>query len=210
MAGINGRLLDANTVPGTALKTNAELLRTQFKQESGKRYMIPLTSFRVHDALQTNLPGTPATDDLGLVGGTFGSASPTLQTEDLDNESNNPTVNYARALFQLPPEYQAGQSVTIRVHAGMKTTISDTTATIDVECRESDLEEGVGDDLCTTAAQSINSLTLADKDFTIDASGLEPGDVLDIRLTTSVDCGSVGTAVIAIIGQVELLLDIRG
>jgi hypothetical protein len=46
-------------------------------------FPIPLTDFRVWDAMQTPLPGTPATDDLGLVGGTFGTATPTLRTQDL-------------------------------------------------------------------------------------------------------------------------------
>lgn len=210
MGNINGRLIDAGTLPGTALKDNAEILRTQLRQETLARFNIPLTSFRVHDNMAALLPTAGATDDLGIIEGTFGSASPTLQTEDLGGESGNPTLNRARCLVALPPEYSDGESVTLRIHAGMKTTVADDAATVDVEAYKSDFEEGIGSDLCATAAQSINSLTMADKDFTITSAGLSSGDVLDIRITTSVsDAGDAGV-MIAVIGNVELLCDIRG
>lgn len=209
-ADINGRALIAGTVPGSALKDNAEINRSQMRQETTAAYMVPLTSFRVWDNMAALLPTAGATDDLGLIEGTFGSASPTLQTEDLKAEGGNPTLNYARALFQLPPEYDAGETVILRIHAGMTTTVADDTATVDVVCYESDKETGIGSDICATAAQSINSTTFADKDFTITSTGLAPGDVLDFRIATSVSDAATGTAVIATIGQVEFILDIRG
>lgn len=209
MSRIPGKLIAANSVHANQLLDGAEILRTQIKQETAARYQIPITAWRVFDALHTNLPGAGATDDLGLIDGTHGTNSPTLQTEDLKAESGNPTLNKARCLIALPPEYDDGQTVTIRAHAGMKTTVSDGTATIDFSVYESDLEEGVGSDLVTTSATTINSTTLADKDFVVTASGLVSGDVLDILMTTTISDGSTGTAVIAIIGNVELLLDIR-
>ena len=42
-------------------------------------FHVPLVEFRVWDAMATLLPGTPAADDLGLVGGTYGSATPSLR-----------------------------------------------------------------------------------------------------------------------------------
>ncbi len=207
-ADINGRALIAGTVPGSALKTNAEVLRTQLKQESLARFQIPMTAWRVWDALHTNLPGTSATDDLALIGGTFGTASPTIQTSDL--KAAGATSRYARCLVQLPAEYDDGETVQIRAHAGMKTTVSDTTATIDFEVYESDLEEGIGADICATAATTINSTTLADIDFTITSSGLVAGDVLDIRMHVAINDGATGTAVIGMVGNVDLLCDIRG
>jgi hypothetical protein len=113
-------------------------------------------------------------------------------------------------LVQLPPEYDDGETVQIRVHGGMKTTVSDTTATVDVECYESDKERGISADLCTTSAQTINSLTFGDDDFTITATSLVSGDVLDIRITVAITDGATGTAVLGEIGSVELLCDIRG
>ncbi|MCI0361642.1 MAG: hypothetical protein L0211_24425, partial [Planctomycetaceae bacterium] len=58
-------------------------------------------------------------DDLILVGGTFGAASPSVRTRDLKAAAQ--TLR-ARCTFQLPPSYVAGATVTIRARAGMLTT----------------------------------------------------------------------------------------
>lgn len=201
------------TVPTGAISNgsvsaDAAISRSKLAQTVLASYMIPWTAFRVWNAYNTNLPGTPLTDDLGLVGGTFGTGSPSLQTEDL--KAAGATTSYARFSVQLPPEYDEGETVVLRLHAGMLTTVADTSATVDVEVYESDSEAGIGADICATSATSINSLTLADKDFTITATSLSPGDWLDVRLTVTVTDGATGTAVAAIIGSVELLCDIRG
>ena len=52
-----------------------------------------------------------------------------------------------------------------------------------------------------------NFLTLANKDFVITATSLTKGDVLDIRMKINVTDTSTGTAVIGMVGNVELLLD---
>lgn len=64
-------------------------------------FPIPLTDFRVWDAMATDLPSAGANDDLGLVGGTFGTATPSLRTQDCKTLTNS---NRARALIQLPWE----------------------------------------------------------------------------------------------------------
>ena len=181
--------------------------RADINQTTIAAFNIPLTSFRIHDAFNTNLPGTSSGNDLGLVGGTFGTASPVLQTADL--KAAGATSNYARALFQLPAEYDAGETIIIRVHTQMVTTVSDTTSTIDVECYKVDQAGGIGSDLCATAATTNNSLTDADIDFTITATGLAAGDVFDLRITSAVNDAATGTAVIAEIGNVDLRCDIR-
>src|SRR5574338_320399 len=66
-------------------------------------YSVPLTAFRVWDALQTNLPGTSATDDLGLITGTFGTDAVYIGTSDL--KAAGATSRYARVLIPLPPNY---------------------------------------------------------------------------------------------------------
>lgn len=182
--------------------------RSNMELETLAQYPIPWADWRVWDAFGTNLPATPLTDDLGLVGGTFGTDGPSIQTEDL--KAAGATTSYARAVVTLPPEYQAGRSVRIRLHAGMLTTVADTTATIDVEAYKLDEEAGIGSDLCATAAISINNLVLSDKDFTITASGLEPGDQLDVRIAVAVNDAATGTAVVAIVGAAHVLADIRG
>ena len=172
-------------------------------------YPIPLTDFRVWDAMQTVLPGTPATDDLGLVGGTFGTATPSLRSEDL--KTAGATNKRARVLVQLPWDYQAGQSVTLRFKAGMITTVADTTATLDCEAfkLQDDPDDAIGSDLVSTAATTMNSLTFANIDFVVTPTGLSPGDILDVRITCAVNDAAGATAVIAGVTSAKLLCDVR-
>lgn len=58
------------------------IARSSFLQEDLAVYAYNLTQLRVHDALQTDLPGTASSDDLALIGGTFGTGSPTIQAND--------------------------------------------------------------------------------------------------------------------------------
>lgn len=203
---VTGDLYVAGNITRTG--TGPSMARTDLTQENLARHPIPFVDWRVWDAMQTNLPGTGATDDLALVGGTFATASPTIQTGDL--KAAGATTRYARCTFDVPHEYVAGETITIRAHAGMKTTVADTSATIDFQVYLSDDEEGISADLCTTAAQSMNSLTDADLDFQITATSVAPGDTLDIRMAITVTDAATGTAVIGQVGKVEVLLDVRG
>ena len=159
--------------------------------------------------MQTPLPGTPATDDLGLVGGTFGVATPSVRSEDL--KTAGATNKYARFLVQLPWEYAAAQAVRLRFMAGMITTVADNTATLDCEVYklQDDPDNAIGSDLVSTAATTINSTTFSNIDFTLNASGLSPGDILDVRVTAAVNDAATGTAVIAGITSAKLLADVR-
>lgn len=198
---VQGNLTVTGTLPTIA--------RSVLEQNTIQYYMIAWEAWRVHDAYQTTLPGAPATDDLGLIGGTFGSATPSIQTEDL--KAAGATNKYARAVVYLPPEYDTGKTVQIAAQAGMLTTIADVTATIDFEVYKSDKEAGVdGADLCATAAQSINSVTLAEKTFAVTATSLAPGDALDIRMTLAINDAATGTTVKGIVGYVALQCDIKG
>lgn len=197
---VSGQLQAATILPGL-------VRRTDLQSDTGT-FRISLLSWRVWDALISSLPAAAANDDLGLIQGTFGTNSPTIQAGDL--KAAGATTRYARTVFSLPAEYVSGSAITIRTHAGMKTTVSDGTATIDVECYKSDDEEGIGSDLCATAAQSINSLTDADKDFTITPTGLVAGDTLDIRIAVAVNDAATATAVIAVVGSVDVLCGVKG
>jgi hypothetical protein len=172
-------------------------------------YPIPWTHWRVWDALHTNLPGTAANDDLALVGGTFGTDTPSIQTGDVKTLGS--TTRRARCLMPLPVEYVAGQTVLLRFMAGLLTTLSDGAATLDVEAFLADREAGVsGSDLYSSSAVDIKSLTLANKDFSLDPSGLSPGDLLDIRVSIAITDAASATAVIGILAAAELLCDIKG
>ena len=182
--------------------------RSKLQQQTLVAHPINLTDFRVHDAMQTNLPGTSSADDLGLTSGTFGTSSPTLRSSDL--KAAGATTIRARCLVALPAEYDAGETVQIRVRGGMVTTVADTSATVDVEAHKLDEDGAVGSDLCTTSATTINSLTKGNKDFTITATTLNPGDRLDVRISVAVNDAATGTAVIAELSRIALLLDIKG
>ena len=208
MALVNVVQGDMHVAGALTCGTPPQIARSQLLQSNNDRYKIKPTDWRIFDAFQTPLGATPTSDDdLALVGGTFGSASPAIQAGDVKAVSK---TRRARCTFELPAEYVAGESVTIRAHAGMVTTVADGSCTVDFEVYRSDDEAGVGSDICATAAQSMNSLTDANKDFTITPTTLLPGDTLDIRMTiASVDSATV-TAVIPSIGSVELLLDVKG
>jgi hypothetical protein len=153
------------------------------------------------------LPAASANDDLGLVNGTFGSAGNSLQTMDAKAST---TTCYGRVTFTLPPEYVAAETVQLRLSCKMITAVSDSSATVDVEAYELADDGTVGADLCSTAAQSINSLTAANKTFTINAAGLVAGDKLDIRVTIAITDSAGGSAVIGCITKAVMLVDVKG
>ena len=211
---VDGSLVATTVTATTGSITNAmctstmALARSKLAQDTLQPFTVPLTLFRVWDALATNLPGTAATDDLGLDNATFGTGSPHLTSGDL--KAAGATSRYARVHLPIPIEYDNGQTCNLRVHAGMFTTVADTTATVDVECYRSDESGGISADLCTSASQSCNSLTFADLDYTLTPTTFVSGDTLDIRITVAVNDAATGTAVEAVIGAVQLICDVKG
>lgn len=184
------------------------IARTQLAQDDLVVNVIPMTSLRVWDALQTNLPGTAATDDLALIGGTFATASPKVSAGDL--KAAGATTRYARFQVALPTNYVSGETVTLRLYCGMGTTVAGTSCTVDAQVYEADGAAGISADLCTTNAQSMNSLTFANKDFTITPTALVAGDVLDIRIAVACNDAATGTVVEPIVGKISLLTDVKG
>jgi len=187
---------------------SAQTRSTILKQEPNAIFPIDLTALRVWDAIATNLPGTAATDDLALSGGTFGTSSPVVSAGDL--KAAGATTRYARFQMKLPECYETGETVTISISAGMVTTVADTSCTVDVECYKLDKIGGIGSDLCATAATTINSLVFAAKAFTITPSGLVAGDVFDVRIAIACTDAATGTAVTPTIAAIDLLCDIKG
>ncbi len=180
------------------------LSRANLVQEDLVVYPIPFSLFRVHDNIAANLPAAGAADDLGLVNNTYLTDTPTLESQDNKAATQS---NLARVEYPIPAEYVPGQSITLKINAGMLTTISDDTATLDVECVR---KAAPSVDLYAGAVVNINSITAADFTFVIVPTNVVVGDVLDIRLTTAIVDAATGTAVIAQLNQVDLLLDIKG
>ena len=187
---------------------SAQSRATILTQDANAIFPINFALLRVWDAFQTNLPGTAATDDLALVGGTFATAPPTISGGDM--KALGATTRYARFQMQLPECYDAGQTITLSMSAGMVTTVADTSCTLDVQCYKLDKATGIGSDLCATAATSINSLTFADIPFTITPTGLVAGDVFDVRIAITCTDAATGTAVTPTIAGLDLLCDIKG
>lgn len=196
------------SITGSMLTTTAEIERSQLKQDANSPYPINLADLRVHDNLATNLPGTAATDDLAFDTGTFGTQAPHVTAGDL--KSAGATTRYARFLAVIPAEYDDAETLTLRINAKMETTVADTTCTVDVEAYEGAADLTVSSDLCATAAQSMNSLTAANYDFTITSTALVAGDVLDVRIALACNDAATGTAVEPVISKITLLADVRG
>lgn len=193
------------TVGGSLLPA---LARSSLAQDDLTVYPVNFCDFRVHDALQTVLPGTSASDDLGLYGGTFGASQPLIRTYDV--KAAGAVTLYARALIRLPAEYQAAETVQLRLACGMVTTVADTSCTVDVQAYKVGKDNSLGSDICATSATTMNSLTFANKTFTITAATLSPGDWLDVRIAIAVNDAATATAVIAAIAAIDLLCDVKG
>src|SRR3972149_6907910 len=130
-AAANGTVDDTGTVlHGTALQaagaandqieaivSRAAILgdidRISLVQDDLEPYAIPVTEMRVWDAPSTVAPATPANDDLGVIDNTFLTGAPTIETGDLKNAGA--TTRKTRCMFAVPPEYVAGQTITLRL-----------------------------------------------------------------------------------------------
>jgi len=206
------RITDDLTITGSLIIKEtgipAQTRATILKQDANAIFPVSLASLRVWDAYHTNLPGTAGGDDLALVGGTFGTAPPTVSAGDL--KAAGATTRYARFAVELPECYESGETVTLAFSAGMVTTIADVSCTLDVECYEIDKITGISADLITTAATTINSLTFTTKLFVVTPAALIAGDVLDVRIAVACNDAATGTAVTATIASIDLLADIKG
>ena len=200
--------LVADSIVNRHINSTAELGRGKLALES-KKFNQDLESLRIFDsATNAVLPNAAASDDLGLILGTQGTTGFSVQTSDAKATT---VTQKARFRMWLPAEYEAGGTVSLVAHAGMLTTISDGTATIDFSVYakdESDISHSA--DICTTVATTINSLTLAAKSFTITPTGRVNGDELSVLMTIAITDGATGTAVLGLISKIHWLLQVRG
>lgn len=184
------------------------LARSVLTEESLSPFAIPMTAWRIHDAIQTPLTGTAGTDDLCIKGNTFGTGSPSLQSSD---GKATTITQYARCEVPIPMNFNTGSDLALRFRAGMNTTVSDGTATLDCSAYLKDEEAGItGADLVSTSAVSINSLTFGDVTFVVASTSVVPGSVLDVRIAIAITDTATGTSVIGEIGSSKLLADTIG
>jgi hypothetical protein len=188
------------------IAANADINPTKMAQRVLAEYAVPLVDCRVWDAVGSVLPTSASSDDLGLITGTWATNPVRITAGDVK------TLTATRRLYfsvPIPPNYQDGQTIQLRIRSGMETTVASSSCTIDAEAYVG--TSGVlSADLVTTAAQNMNSLTAANFDFTINEASVDPGQLLEVRLTIASVDGATGTAVTPAIYKIALLCDTRG
>lgn len=207
MANFTG-VIPAGTVNDNDIGASAGIQRSKLAAET-KKYNILLNDLRIwNSASNAVLPQTASSDDLAFVLGTFGTDGHRVETEDAQSAT---VQQYARGQLILPPEYVSGGTLQIAAFAGLQTTVSDGTATVDFDVRKKSKTTFLhGSDLVTTGATDINSLTLDEKAFTITPTGLEPGDELDFRVVIDITDSATGTPILGTITAIYLLAKVKG
>jgi len=201
-----GLTLPANAVSSdNQIKAGSDITRAKMIQEANAVYALPVQTWRVHNTGQLLPSAAGGADDLYIDADNWATDGWMLKSDD----ANGTTVTqYAVNSFCMPPEYDAGETITLRLPciAGV---IPDTTKTIDLVAYEDNYNGGIGADLCATAAQNVTT-SWANYDFTITPTTVAAGDMLIFRLAINfVDSGS-GADVVASIGHPTVRIDIRG
>ena len=200
-------VLPPEVITNYTIAGNADIAFTKIAQRVLAESVISLTQARVWDAVQTNLPATPASDDLGIITGTWGTNPVRITAGDV--KALGSTTRRLYLAIPIPSNYEDGQTIQLRIRAKMETTVADNSCTIDAEAYVGS-DGSLGSDLVTTSATSMNSLSAANYDFTINATGVDPGDLLEVRLSIASNDAATATAVTPAIYSVSLLCDTRG
>lgn len=186
----------------------ASIERSKLLLES-KKFWVPLEDVRIwNSASNAVLPNAAVDDDLGMILGTTGTAGHSIQTSDAKTTT---VTQKARFTFTLPECYYSGGTISLCAFAGMLTTAANGTATIDFSVYLKDAATiAHGFDIVTTAATTINSLTLAEKAFVVTPTGIANGDELTALLTIAITDSGTGTAVKGLISKLYWSLQIQG
>ena len=199
-------LTDNSLTSNSQIHPSAGITRAKMAHIANAVFSIPLAACRVWNSWQP-LPATAGSDDLGAIAGTWATDVPHIESSDSGATS---VTQYLGFEYTLPDHYDDGQTITIRIPAKMRV-VSDTTATLDLECYLSDGEGAVsGGDLCATAAQDINNAAWDDYDFVITPTSRAAGDQLFFRVAVAiVDNSTADDHVTAWLGRIQPLIDVR-
>jgi hypothetical protein len=189
------------------IRAGAGITRAKMAQVAAAVFPIPLASMRVWNTWQP-LPVAAADDDLGAIAGTWATSVPHVESSDSGQTS---VTQYLGFEFTLPDDYDEAETITVRIPAKMRV-VADGSAAVDVEAYLSDGNSAVsGGDLIATAATTINSADWANKDFTVTATSRVPGDRIFFRVKVAiVDTNTATEHVTAWLGDIEVLVDVRG
>lgn len=195
------------TLTNNDIAGNANIATSKIAQRVLAESVVPVHSYKVWDAVASNPVSAAANDDLGLVTGTWATNPVRLTGGDM--KALGATTRRIYFSIPIPANYDDGETIQIRVRAKMETTVADVSCTVDLEAYVGS-SGSLGSDLVTTAAQSMNSLTAANFDFTINGASVEPGDLLECRLSIACNDAATATAVTPAVYKVSLLCDTRG
>lgn len=136
--------------------------------------------------------------------GKFGLAQTLGTSENLAGETaqNNTKTDAAMTTFVLPPNYVAGQDVTVTVNAKLAGSGTPGTKTIAVAAYESSQAGVDGANLVATAAAAL-STSNADYPFVISGAALVPGDEVQISVTAVIQETGNSTTINAQINSVR-------
>jgi hypothetical protein len=200
-------ILPPEVITNYTIAGNADIATTKLAQRVLAESIIPLTQARTWDSVAVNLPAAATSDDLGLVSGTFGTNPARITAGNV--KAIGPTTRRLYLATPIPANYEDGQTIQLQIRAKMETTVADVSCTIGAEAYVG-ADGAVGSDLVTTAAQSMNSLTAAAYTFTVNATGVDPGDLLEVRLSIASNDAATATDVTPAIYSIALLCDTRG
>jgi len=191
-----------NVVTLKASQTTAgEIKRADLTEEALATYGIPVNGLMAADGAPLGVTETAGDHYINL-----GTNTLNLRGEAAISETE---VSVSYLQFVLPPEYVAAGDVTVRVHCKIDGAGTDNGSTVDISAYEQ-ADMAVGADLCATAAQTFAAKTTwYDKNFSITATGLVAGDVLNIKLSSST-IENAGSALAFYADPVKIMLDIKG
>jgi hypothetical protein len=162
------------------------------------------------DISATTIDGIPLHDlrqaDLAAMGisGTAGDHYLDLSADAitlLSNVANNSTAtDVSEYQYRIPYNYLAGGTLSIKVNHTLFDVGTSGASTIDFSAyRQAD--GAVGSDIVSTAAQSMSKGAWTESTFVVTPTTLNPGDILNIKMTTAV----IETAIANLQGKIDRL-----
>jgi hypothetical protein len=193
---LTNKTLTAPTITGAAIA------RTNLAEDALQAYGIPINRIMAADGAA--LPVSESAGDHFL---SLGTNTINLEGEESQNETEA-SASYFQ--FILPPEYVAAGDVKIRIRCELKGDGTNNGSTVDISAYEQ-ADGAVGSDICATAAATFAATkTWYDKDFTITATNLVAGDVINVKLTSSVIESANASPLAFFAEPPKVLLDIKG
>ena len=159
---------------------------------------IPFNELRVWNSPTTLLPtGAGTSDDLGITIGTIGTDAHSLQGSDIGGTSG---TWYAMFEYAMPKTYKGAGVIKLRANALMVVT-GDGAQTVDFQVYRN---AAPTTDICATAAQTLTA-TAVDYDFTVTATNVVAGELLNIRVALSAtDTGNLAADITPKINYIDI------